>query len=412
MPSACPTAPLVHPERHDARSPTRPSRARFASYSPTASAPHRVESIDGLRALGLLLVFFNHASGTQGMPEWLARLTHDPHLGLAGHGVKFFFVISGFLITSILMRELDRSGTIDIVAFVRRRARRILPGLLAFLLVVGALRLAGLFEFDWRQFVSALTLSGPTGTWELGHLWSMAVQEQFFVAWALLLIVCGRRAASHCAVGVLIVVPTARVVHATLQPDATSIYLTYGASIDTLALGCLLALHRERLASHRWFDGVVESRYWIPLLYMVGAASAIIGWRPSLLVRTPLVAAAIALLLERCIRHPDTGLARLLRARGLVYLGTASYSLYLWQQLFLRPGATAWPTTFPVNVLAALGVGLLFWYLVERPSATGRSGVPLGDAPSSGMRRFPASWHRSVRSLVIPRGRVRPATAA
>jgi peptidoglycan/LPS O-acetylase OafA/YrhL len=175
--------------------------------------------------------------------------------------------------------------------------------------------------------------------------------------------------ASRCAAAAVIVLPIARVAHSTLT-DASSLYLTNGASIDTLALGCLLALHRDRLAAHRWFNAAVDSRYLIPVLYVVAAASVLIGWRPSVLLRTPIIGVATLLLIERCIRHPDRGVGRLLATRGLVYLGSASYSVYLWQQLFLNPSSMSWTAAYPANLLAALTIGLLSWHLVEHPRST------------------------------------------
>jgi peptidoglycan/LPS O-acetylase OafA/YrhL len=369
-------------------------RRRFASYVPAPLAPKRVQSIDGLRALGLSLVFLSHASIAAAFPAALVPIAQDPHLGLAGHGVKFFFIISGFLITSILLRELDRTGTIDRMALLRRRAQRILPTLLAFLLVAALLRWAGVYAFEPWRLLAALTFSGRLGCWELGHLWSMAVQEQFNILWALILVVGGRRLASNCAVAAVIIVPLARVVHATLYPDAPSLYLTNGASIDTLALGCLLALHRERLSARRWFNAAVESRYTIPLLYALAGASVLIGWRPSILLRTPLVAAAIVLLLERCIRHPQRGWARILTTRSALYVGSASYSLYLWQQLFLNPYSTSTFAAFPVNVIAALTVGLLSWHLIERPLS---ARAPHWATRLGEMRAACASWLTSAR---------------
>jgi peptidoglycan/LPS O-acetylase OafA/YrhL len=240
------------------------------------------------------------------------------------------------------------------------------------------LRWMGVYTFAPRQLIAAVTFSGRLGSWELGHLWSMAVQEQFYLAWVAILAIGGRRIASVSAVTVVIAVPFARVVHATLQPEASSLYLGNGASIDTLALGCLLALHRERLATNRWFGAIVESRYSVPLLYLLGSAGVLIGWRPGILLRTPMVTLAIVVLLERCIRHPDRGFAKMLASRGLVYIGSASYSLYLWQQLLLNPTSTSWTAAYPVNIVAAVGVGLLSWHLIERPLSRSGAGSSAG----------------------------------
>ena len=345
-----------------------PERVRFAPYSPLASAaaPARLRTVDGLRALALALVLFNHGSNTSGFPPWLAPLAHDPHLGLGGHGVKLFFVISGFLVTSMLLRELERTGAIDGREFLLRRARRILPPYLALVLILGVLRLGGLFQFDGGHFLAALTFTGGTGG-ELGHLWSMAVQEQYYLAWPLILIIGGRSFAVRCALAAVILTPIARVVHATFSPDTSSLYLTNGASIDTLALGCLLALAREGLASRRAFNRIVDSPWTVPFLYVLAGASLLIGWRPSVLLRTPLVSLALVFVLERCLRYPDRGLARLLNRRWIVQMGCASFSIYLWQQPFLDLFSSSSSASFPTNILMGIVAGLVSWRLIERP---------------------------------------------
>jgi peptidoglycan/LPS O-acetylase OafA/YrhL len=401
MPSS-PVSPLLGSRPGERRAlPTAHKPARdFGSYLPVPRSPKRLQSVDGLRAVALSLVFLNHATGTIAFPAVLAPITRDPHLGLAGHGVKFFFVISGFLITSILLRELDRSGTIDQMAFVRRRARRLLPALLMFISIVAVLRWAGVYSFAPRALLAALTFTGNIGAWELGHLWSMAVQEQFYLVWPLIVALGGRRLASRCAVAAVILVPIARVAQATLQPDVPSLYLGNGASFDTLALGCLLALHRDRLATRAWFNAAVESRWSIPLLYVLAGASLLIGWRPSVLLRAPMVTVAIVLLLERCIRHPDGRVARVLARRGLVYIGSASYSLYLWQQLFFNSSSALPLTTFPMNVITALAVGLLSWHLIERPLSTRASeaSTMLGELRAA----WNAGLHRATRATLAP----------
>lgn len=320
----------------------------------------------------------NHASVSSAFPAVLTPIAQHPYLGLAGHGVKLFFVVSGFLITSILLRELDRTGTIDRIAFLRRRARRLYPAMLAFVFAVAILRWIGVYSFSPWQLVAALTYSGRIRAGELGHLWSMAVQEQFYLAWALILVVGGRPLASRCAVAAVILVPLARVIHATLCPNETSLYLGNGASIDTLALGCLLALHRDRLASRRWFNAMVDSGWSVPFLYLLGGATALLGSRPGILCRTTLVAAAIVLIVERCIRDPERGWVRMLARPEVVYIGTASYSLYLWQQLFLNKRSTSWLAAYPINIVAAIGVGLLSWHLIERPLAARASRWSVG----------------------------------
>jgi peptidoglycan/LPS O-acetylase OafA/YrhL len=136
---------------------------------------NRIPSLDGLRAISVSLVLFGH----------LARAGHTPSSMsvYAGAGVQMFFVISGYLITTILLKEHHRTATIDLRQFYIRRAYRILPPASVFMLFV--------LVMYWRQFrwidIGAMLLylinydSGRP--WVIGHLWSLGVEEQFYFLW-------------------------------------------------------------------------------------------------------------------------------------------------------------------------------------------------------------------------------------
>jgi peptidoglycan/LPS O-acetylase OafA/YrhL len=361
-----PTAPIASSQSNAQR-----ERPPAVQYTPQSSAPNRLPSLDGLRAVSFALVMVNHANGTRGFPAALSALVKSPLVGLSELGLRTFFVISGFLITSLLIRELDQRGTIDWTRFVLRRSARIFPAYFTFVVVVSLLALFGVLRVDLSSIMHAFTfttyLKGDR-SWDVGHLWSMGMQEQFYLIWPLVFLSFGRRGAVRFAGAVTLLFFTARLLHATIAPNSFSAF-GYTTSFDTLAFGCLYALHRDRLSLNPMFNRLVESRIWIPVIFLAGNLVGMIGYRPHLLLRLPLVSLAVVLVIERSLRHPEGRAGRILNHRLAVYVGSASFSLYIWQQLFLDRSSSALLTSFPINVLVALAVGVISWHLVEQPAA-------------------------------------------
>src|SRR4051794_6458015 len=132
----------------------------------------RVAALDGLRGLAVLLVFFHHT----------LQLPTRGYLG-----VDLFFTLSGFLITSILLRELDEDGRLHVLRFFARRAQRLVPAFLLMAALYSAVRynfapgLPALAPFDLVRLLFLSDISVPTAF--LGHTWSLAVEWQFYLAW-------------------------------------------------------------------------------------------------------------------------------------------------------------------------------------------------------------------------------------
>src|SRR4051812_33176028 len=139
----------------------------------------RIPSLDGLRALSISLVLLAHFSYSAGFP-----IHHSPVLDLYAHyGVRIFLVISGFLITSLLLREKERTGTIDLKQFYLRRAYRLLPAAYLYLVVITILfheSLTFKYLVAAYMYLTSYALHSP---WVLMHLWSLSVEEQFYLLW-------------------------------------------------------------------------------------------------------------------------------------------------------------------------------------------------------------------------------------
>lgn len=138
----------------------------------------RIPSLDGLRAISILFVVFGHLGGTRNAPEIITFLER-----YANFGVRVFFIISGYLITTLLLREHAKTSTISLREFYIRRVYRIFSAAYAFAIVALVVFAS---QMRFRDVLTALTYTvnyNSSPPWPIGHLWSLAVEEQFYILW-------------------------------------------------------------------------------------------------------------------------------------------------------------------------------------------------------------------------------------
>jgi peptidoglycan/LPS O-acetylase OafA/YrhL len=332
-----------------------------------------IPGLDGIRALAIGLVLFSHSV----IYDSFARLAP---IGLvAGYaGVAVFFVLSGFLITNILLREEERTGYITLRLFYLRRALRLFPALWLYLLVVSLIWLSGkLPHHPWHSFVSSLfyfrNLVGRGH--ETDHLWSLSIEEQFYLLWPLVLVVLPQqnRLRLFIGIGVLNMVTWWRVFAAgTGAVPAGALYIRSDFRFDAPLFGCVLALVLRlapRLVS--WSNGTaLRSR----LLALIGTAGlgAWVGLRLGRFVY-PGTDATIVCLLGVMLVLSQIGVRGQVSGwftwRPVVLLGQISYGIYLWQQLFLGPQTAGFQSirAFPIGLLATFAVATASYTFLERP---------------------------------------------
>jgi peptidoglycan/LPS O-acetylase OafA/YrhL len=373
-----------------------------SSVSETRSAglPRRGD-IQGLRALAVTSVVFYHA----GLP------------GLSGGfvGVDLFFVISGFLITSLLLAEFDASARISLAGFWARRARRILPAstlvlvvtAVAVAIVVPALQRpavsrdmlwAGLFSANWRfAYESTDYLAQSRATSPVLHYWSLGVEEQFYLGWPLLvfaLVIVARRMSANprlllgAATTAIVVASFVYCLHETAANQPYAFFGT-GSRAWQLGIGCILAIGQPYLArigpaaAHLMAGAGILGLGWAFLtLQEAGGSHPYPGW--SSLVPT----LAAALLIAAGIQTRQTIVGHALSVRPLQLIGDLSYSWYLWH--------------FPILVLGAIRYGsdstLVTWLLVGLSFAAAWVSFTFVESP---VRRLPALVRRSRHSLAL-----------
>lgn len=330
----------------------------------------RIPSLDGLRAISISLVLIAHLAGTRGFP--LSESVGN-FWGLGEFGVRVFFVISGFLITGILLDELQTSGHISLRRFYFRRTLRIFPpyfALLAALFAAAAYGTLTLSPHDVAHTVTYTSNYYAGRSWYVGHTWSLSVEEQFYLLWPAVLLLLGRRKGLIAAALFVLVCPAIRLAEwELLRSFSAGIGTRFETIADAIAAGCLLAGLRPRLHAFAAYRRVLDSKAFIaiPVLALLGNVT---HDHPLVYFGAGMTVAniGIALTIDWCVTHERGIVGSILNASPLVVVGWLSYSLYLWQQPFLDRSSTSLVTAFPLNIVLAAGFAVLSYVAVERPA--------------------------------------------
>ena len=348
----------------------------------------RLKALDGLRALAVVAVLASHT----------LNIAHGGFLG-----VDVFFVLSGYLITSLMIREHETTGRIDFAGFYRRRAARLIPAYLFMLVItipfiVGPAHLVGrlpwpvavastaLYAANWAQAADVDNL-GP-----FLHTWSLSVEEQFYLLWPIAFVVLSRRAhrmVRRLGVAVVAVV-VARMVGFAVHPGIWPYFATITHS-DGLLVGALLAVllawrtnrSAGRRASRRadvapTLSGRLGGER--PAAFLAWGGGALIALAMlALNIPDPgtmyagltLSAVASALMVRHLVLSPDGVMSRVLSLGPLVAVGRVSYGLYLYHMpffLWMQRLHRGMAQTLVAEVGATVVVTVFSWFTIERPA--------------------------------------------
>jgi len=335
----------------------------------------RLPSLDGIRAISIAMVVLGHAKHT--FPTWMhPDANWWDIVGTGSRGVSIFFVVSGFIITTLLLREHHTEGTISLRAFYVRRCFRILPPFYLFLACLAVSWELGWIELGWRSLLASATFVRDyvnPNDWWTGHSWSLSVEEQFYLLWPAGLVLFGSRRMKEIAMQLIVVAPALRLLTLFFLPHSTEpIGLMFHMRIDGLMCGCVLALMR---AEPDFAQRCRRLLVWplaalAAILLFVVSTSLFWHYREIywLVIGSSLENACISYLLLYTVEIPQSLAGRVLNLPVVAHVGQISYSLYLWQQVFLTVLNTSVLGHFPLNLIAAFGAAELSWWLVEKPS--------------------------------------------
>jgi peptidoglycan/LPS O-acetylase OafA/YrhL len=304
----------------------------------------RVGELDGVRAMAVASVLAFHLA---------------PHRAWGGYlGVDLFFVLSGYLITTLLGAELRASGRIDLRAFWARRALRILPPMVAAILLACALE-----PIELSSIAAALLMYKnflPPAHDTLGHLWSLAVEWHFYLAWPILFAAGARRGFLAAAVAAAFAVRVGLLV---LDADPSWAWTITPARMDSIALGCLAAICPLPRAP-------------LPLLLAALCLLLAIGAPvPAMLVGGFTLFAVVAALFVSGLAaaEPAHPIRRLFRSPVARYLGSRSYAIYLFHiPVFATMGGYGLAMAL-AKVAATLGLAELSYRTIERVARRARA---------------------------------------
>ncbi|WP_329264510.1 acyltransferase [Streptomyces sp. NBC_01478] len=367
-------------------SPAERGRGGGRGFSSALRGGGRVTGLDGLRTVAVLLVIVYHV---------------EPDLVPGGSiGVDVFFTISGFVITRLLVSEYARTGGIGLWSFYRRRWLRLMPALLVMCAVTAVLSVTfalPLFRGAWMAALLAagsvvnLVRAGDSGTYSdltapLSHTWSLGVEEQFYFAWPLLLLVLLRYARARTALACVAVLCVLPVLWRTVLWDPSAAHRIYNGPdtrADQLLVGALLALVLARLRAddprlellRRW-----AGRLCLPALALLGLIAwqipitEVSGWNPVWYTVGFLVAALLTACVVAALElSPESWPSRLLSLSTPVWVGrNLSYGMYLWHYPVIRllhDLGVRGDALLQTGVAATLVAALASYALVERPLA-------------------------------------------
>jgi peptidoglycan/LPS O-acetylase OafA/YrhL len=350
----------------------------MSDTAPTSTLKGYIPTLDGWRAIAIIGVMASHAGHSYSAA--LGRESIFDRFALGTHGVNLFFAISGLLITSRLLEEWDRSGSVSLKRFYVRRAFRILPPALLYLSCVALLGLFGLLPVTREEFVAATLffrnylppILGANGAgFFTSHYWSLGVEEHFYLFWPALLLLAGRKRALPVAITIALLIAAWRHVEAWREIMLfNAIQPTYFARsdtrIDSIMWGVVAALALARPEIRAVIERHLSTLVYLALLALYGAVTYRFGTRP-----TVWEASIVPVLIAGTVLRPRSVLGRVLENPVMRWIGRLSYSLYQWELFFVYyPGVPTtlgvWQT-FPVNLIAAVGCATASYYLVERP---------------------------------------------
>lgn len=329
--------------------------AQFEAYRAKA----RFGALDGLRFFCIAAVLIHHMPGVHEMGETYVLLSR----GFLG--VDFFFVLSGFLITTLLLREEERTGTISIRGFYWRRVLRILPLYLlvvtAMVVVYAVIKAEPLAQEIWPYYYVFLAnfLQGDIAN--LGPMWSLSVEEQYYLIWPLLLILLPRRTRLW-ALAILVVINMAGVLDlfGVKAPQAGPLIFAMSIGYAAILLGSALAVILNDPRLFRFLAPVLGRRWSaLPLIALLLVQllvfpDVILGW-PQFSIHV-----VMTLILATLVMREDHVAMPLLRFRPVARVGEVSYGVYLLHLIGLHIATES----LPVFGLPQEGIGHFVIYLL------------------------------------------------
>lgn len=340
-------------------------------------------ALDGVRGIAILAVMIYHL-------DWLMP-SIKPYVTGGFLGVDIFFVLSGFLITSILLGEYEKTSTLNLKRFYIRRCLRLIPAFWLFLLCLylfGSYLLPGFqtsliegryeFLYAFTYTTNWFSATNNISILNLNHVWSLSIEEQFYILWSLVLYKAfakkrGKNQILFATAGFVAAVCISRAVRAGLGWETPLLYYSTDTRIDSLLMGCIASMIfmwriiPPSFLRSIWFKAICLSS-------LTAALTVVLTFsyedRGLYLIGLPVFTASVAVMIYWLVCNKGTFAHKLLENRTLGWIGNISYGLYLWHCLFydFAKNAFSSPVTQALTGIAlAFSVSAISYYFLEQP---------------------------------------------
>ena len=332
-----------------------------------------IRGFDGLRAISIILVIITHLGVYNDLPDQhFVRVRMWP-LFSGGTGVNIFFTLSGFLITRLLIIEKLRAGSIDLKRFYLRRFMRLTPPFVLFMIINIVLVLLGFFEISaFGMLASFFYLYNfiPTTLYNghLGHTWSLAVEEQFYLFWPLIINGISRKITYYIAFYLIFISAIVLLFMSDIEipgtrtgiklNDAFHASRLFIPAVGPIMIGSVFAFIHERK------NVLFQNWIWCaPILYLFPL------WSPIMLIEAaPIIQSfGVGITLSWVVVHQEAAFISVLEWSPLAYIGRISYGIYLYHVIFMGMGRGAGLIpVFPWNVLVSILFAIVSYEFIER----------------------------------------------
>jgi peptidoglycan/LPS O-acetylase OafA/YrhL len=326
-----------------------------------------IPSLNGLRAISILIVIFSHLIIYSHIVEeqsfWGSMIN-------GAFGVNIFFIISGFLITNLLLKEEEQNGKISMKRFYIRRILRIFPVYYSYLIVCGIMQLSGVIHLNNLAWLTSLTYTRLfyTHGMETAHFWSLSMEEGFYLIWPFVfsISIAFRK---KFALTFIILIPLLRILR-------ESHGFSFGnLSGDSIMWGCVFAIYQKEIMSTLNKFAKKSALYlllpfaWLFLLIFIkdylNNSSPLI-YSGFISPTSTISDICIGLIIFISIQFSNNYWFKLLNLRVMNKLGILSYSIYVWQQLFFS-SHIGFLSQFPINIIFILVAATISYYFIESP---------------------------------------------
>ena len=334
---------------------------------------NHIKSLDGIRAISIIIVLIGHLNVGLKNPALTAVF------GYGSLGVQFFFVLSGFLITTLLLKEKISTNNVDLKSFYIRRALRILPVATLFILVAFLLNFIYNLGMTKGSLIYALTYTqnfNPNESYYTSHFWSLSIEEQFYLLFPFLL---NKSIRLYLIIALLVIASCPTIIYLKFHTNSHNIIFNKGVDLlynliprglISILIGSVFTILLFKMKSTTLnLQGTILGGIQILLLFSVwlifnyNIAPGGLG--------ILLVPVLVSVFIFTVIQKNNSFLYKLLNTKALVNIGILSYSIYIWQQLFTNHHP--WDGQHPIlenpilNWIAMFIVAYLSYNFFEKP---------------------------------------------